>query len=359
MTDDIEFHVHEVLTHEPIGRLDPKNYKFNDPIWGAGALEFEVAIPKGKNVSSLKRRTMPDQVEIFVMDGEHFLWGGILNWRARTPGTKVLKCKAQHWKGWFYTRLVPDRWLREQDDWQMVYELWDFAANDKGTPALYRGGTDRGIISQFTVEPFWSVGQALDNFGGRDNGFEWSIGFRKGSQTGLPEMFLELWTPGQTRGRPNLLFLDQSESTNRISVGDIEEDATERRPRVWATGEGTYPDQPRTLDEDPELKNDTILLRESVSNHSGVIETPTLFNHARSERLARNIPMTVLPIDHPYNKPHIRDYRSGDRARLRIRDEWDDIDIPGIRIIDRAVNKAEKGMPIATVQLDLTDVVLV
>lgn len=357
MTEPLEFHVHDVITHQPIGRIDPKSFGFNDPIWGAGEFAADVTIPTGTDVTALKRRTIPDQVELFVRQGETFHWGGIINFRSRKPGTQVLNLKAQHWKAWLYTRIYPAKlFYASRDQYQMAYDLWDFAANDYGCPDLYRGSALSGTLRQFTVEPFWSIGQALDSFGQRDGGFEWSIGFRMGAQTGLPEMFLELWPNGSERSLRSALFLDQKTTRNNISVGDIPEDATERRPRVWATGEGGWPDQPVTNDEDPELALGGMLLRETSTNYGGVISVPVLFDHARSERVASNVALSVLAVDHPYDRPSIKDYRSGDRARLRIDDEWENIDLKGCRIVDRAVSKNLGTTTLATVMLDLTDV---
>lgn len=358
MPDELfQFHIHDLFTHVPIGKLDMRYFSFNDPIWGAGTFDGAVTIPHGKDVDSLKRRTVPDQVEIFALQGSSFLWGGILNYRSRKPGTQNLVLRGQAWKAWLYTREVPTKWIYDsKDQWGMAYDLWDFAAADKGCPKLYRGATLSGVMRQFTVEPFWSVGQALDSFGQRDGGFEWSVGFRLGSQTGLPEMFLELWNIGQERSSRSSLFLDQKTTRNNISVGDIAEDASERRPRVWSTGEGGWPDQPFTFDEDPELDNGRVLLRETDTNYGGVIDTTTLFDHARSERVARNTPMNTISVDHPINQPDVKSYRSGDRARLRISDEWEDMDLRGVRIIDRAVAKSPDQPSVATVVLDLTDV---
>lgn len=355
MAGDLKFMVHEALTHEPIGQLDPKAYGFNDPVWGGGSLEMTLTIPTSKGVQSLKDRTRPDEVELFVLQDDTFLWGGPINFRSRRPGSKELTVKAQHWKSWFYTRLVPDKWFREVDEFDMIFELWDFALDDYGTPQMIRGTGTSGKIRQFTVDPFWSVGKALDSFGQRDGGFEWSLGFRSGSQTGLPEIFLELWEPGAARGLNSLLFLDVGESQNKIAVGEIPEDATEKRPRVWSTGEGGWPAQPFTKDEDPALKDGGILLREEMIN-SNATEMDTLFDQARAERLKRNNPLSILPVDHPHTRPNVKDYRSGDRARLRIRDEWTDMDLRGVRIVDRAISKKPGSSTIATVQLDLADV---
>ena len=89
---------------------------------------------------------------------------------------------------------------------------------------------------------------------------------------------------------------------------------------------------------------------------SGVIDSVTLFDHARAERLVRSQPVVALDVTHIADKPSILNYRVGDRARLRMLDAWLDIDQSGIRIVDRAISKAETGLLTATVSLDLLDV---
>lgn len=355
---DFKFLTHEVLTHVPIGGLEPRSFSFNDPIWGGGQCELTVAINAGYDVSSLKNRTRPDGVELYVKDGDTYLWGGIINFRSRTPGIPLLTVQAQSWKSWFYTRLIPYQVVYTNvDQWVIARELMTFATSEVGTPDVYMTAANSGKNRDLTVQPFWSVGEALDNLGKRDGGFEWSIGFRNGSQTGLPELFLELWNHGQTRTGRALLFLDSAESTNYVTVGEIPEDATERRPRVWAQGETPDPNDIIVVkDEDPALPNETVLLRETMTQYSGVSRLPTLFDYARAERVARNAPFSVVSVDLRADQPRLSSYRSGDRARLRIKDEWEDIDIAGIRIIDRAVRKDENTDVTATVQLDMLDI---
>lgn len=357
MSDDFKFHVYEVLSNEPIGRLDPAAWSFNDPVEGAGSMEMTIAIPSGKDVTSLKRKTAPDKVQCLVTLGNRIMFGGPINFRTRTPGSQYLTVKVQHWKAWYYTRLFNTRRIYKGDERAIARSLMSFAISDKGTPRLSWAVKDVGKQRELTVEPWWSVGEAMDKMQARDDCYEWSIGLRFNSQTGLPEQFLELWDQGQSRAAPSLLFLDHTQSTNKIAIGEMPEDATERRPRVWATGdEDEAGKQPVAKDEDPALADGDVLLRESVTSWSGVTNPATLFDHARRERMQRNEPMTTLPVDHPYDQPKVTDYRSGDRARLRIKDAWDDLDIPGVRIIDRAISKQQGGYPTATVLLDLLDI---
>lgn len=356
---NLRFFVHDVLTMERLGELDPKSFAFNDPVWGYGELKMVHTFSRG-NTGRLKRLTRPDEVAIFVKDGQNYLWGGIVDFREYQAPTTSVQINAHHWKSWFYTRLMKDKLIKTAyDKYSMAYDLVDFAcaATEKGVPKISRMRTLAGQTGQYTVQPMWTIGQALDSFGQRDGGFEWSIGFRDNSQTGLPELLFELWAVGAERSSRPTLFLDQTKSTNNVKIGQWREDATERRSRVFATGDGEWPDQLVVPDEDPELKSGRILLRESASNYSGVIRAETLFDHARAERVARSLPQQAIPMSHPVDQPDIKTYRAGDRARARISDEWiGDLDISGIRIVDRAVSKEIGSATTATVLLDFSDI---
>lgn len=350
----IKFYVHDVLTGASLGELDPKEYSFNTPLWGGGSAELVNTLTTNPDV--LKRKTTPDGVALYIKEGSQYLWGGPINSRTKTPGKPELKLKAQHWKAWFYTRLVKDKWFRVKDQYAMAWELIAYATNDYGTPKVIVGSYTSGLSREFTVEPWWSVGQALDTFGQRDGGFEWDVLLRDNSQTGLPEVYVELYPLGQERSSRPTLMLNSTDSTNRISVGDIPEDASEKRSRVWTTGEGQWPEQPTSKDEDPNLSGNTVLLRETVTNYQSVSTLATLFDHARSERIARSLPQSKVSVTHPIDQPSITSYRVGDRARLRVKDEWFDFDFKGVRVTDKAISK-HLGQPSqSTVVLDLTDI---
>ena len=55
-----------------------------------------------------------------------------------------------------------------------------------------------GLVREYTVEPWWSVGYALDTFAQRDGGFEWDVLLRDNAQTGLPELYVELYPVSYT-----------------------------------------------------------------------------------------------------------------------------------------------------------------
>lgn len=354
--DEIQFLVAGVLSNEEMGFIEPYDFKFNDPVWGAGSMDLKVSIPRGKGqVEALKRRTQPDLVAVYAVSNGVILAGGPLNYRQRVPGSPTLDLKVQSWKGWTYDRLYTDRVIKTNyDQSQMAIDILNFMQKEPGTPAVLLPAKLEERKRDFTIEPGWSIGKTLDSFGERDGGFEWTIRSRFGPN-GI-EHYAVLYEHGALRSGRAMLMLDASKSTNKINVGNLTEDASERRARIWGAGEGTYPDIELVKDEDPTLKDGEILLRESYMSWSGVVLAKTLFDHARAERVLRNIPLQTVSVEHPAFQPDIRFYQSGDRARLRITDQWEAIDLVGARITDRTISRNKTSITTATVALDLTDV---
>ena len=362
---DLKFFIHDVLSDVPLGQLYPQNYSFNDPAIGNGQIQMQIAIPVDPGaVSGLKGRTTPDAVAVYVRDGENYLWGGILNYRSRTPGINTLSVSGQHWRGWLFDKIV-DRlnyYYNPQDMATIANHIISMKATIGAGQGGYRGhpyfvatAPIFGTQAELTIPAGNTAGAALDDLAGRDNGFEWSIAFRSNRTTGLPEKYLELWKHGQTRSGRRLLFLDSKQSTNRVAFGMTEESATQRRSSIWAIGDGVYPDQPVVNDHDPGLDTNTELLRDEWNVRTGVINPTTLFQFARKRRLELSNTAQVIPVDVPFNEPALTSYRSGDRVRVRIKDNWSNIDISGVRITNRTIHKQSTSAPTVTLELDFND----
>lgn len=50
---EVIFNLHEILTHKPLGRLEPRSFAFNDPIWGGGQCDLSIAIQRERRRASL------------------------------------------------------------------------------------------------------------------------------------------------------------------------------------------------------------------------------------------------------------------------------------------------------------------
>ncbi len=364
---NLRFYVHNVLTDVPLGELYPTDYSFNDPVRDNGQFTCQVAIPRDRgSVASLRARTQGDNVAIYVLDDMNYIWGGIINFRSQTPGVNSLTVTAQSWRAWFYDKIVSNSTI--------IYSQTDMAniANDlitkyaclgasgpggkSGCPWFVATSPVFGRLADLTVPAGRTVGQAMDDMANRDDGFEWSIAFRPNQYTGYPEKYLEMWKQGQTRSGYRLLSLDSSQSTNRVKFGTWVESAINRKSSVWAIGAGVATDQPQAVDTDPAVTANNALLRETWDVRSGVVVPATLFQYARRTRILLSNPQQIIPVDIPFAAHPLSSYRTGDRARVVIKDSWSNIDQTGVRIINRTVHKSANGAPSVTLELDFNDI---
>lgn len=392
MTDGVSFVIADSFSGKPVGDIDPATYQFNDPLafGGGGSFSATVAIPTNKQASNrLKRLTALDVNTIHCLYDDEIIpcSSYIINFRSRTPGSNVLTIKGQQLKTWFYQRFIVSykfgisnglnlQWTEGYsrlgvDEYQHVanlmahYFTYDNINGLSGiVPISYDGSALSGDLRDLTVPAFTSYGEAFDRIAKRDGGFEWSIGTRKNSQTGYFEYFMELWSPGALRAAEQLLYLDNKDTTNKVTFGEWAEDASGAASRVFASGDGSAPAIPTAYDQDPALGDPLllgdedrtgVLLREAVSNYSGVVHTDTLFDHARAERLARGQATLAVNCDVSIDQPKVSSYRTGDRARVRVVDDWDEIDLEAVRIVDKTVTKNSGSAPVSTLSLDLAD----
>lgn len=351
---DFRFYAHDVLTQQPLGEIEPTTWSFSDPMWGGGTCEFTAAIPRRSDV--LKRRTQPDAVALYVKADDTFVWGGVINYRARRPGIPLLSVKAQQWESWLYDQLFPNAvYYVGGGQHGLANDMLNFAVNRPGTPNIQLSERNGGTARDFNLPPWKSVGEGLDLLGNRPGGFEWSIGVRTHITTGDPELFLELWDIGATRSTSRLLRLDATDGRNNVNIGEWAEDSSGRKTRVWATGEGSPPDQAAVKDEAPGVAQDQVLLREMVVNFPSERDRTYLYDHAKKARLALEQGELILPVD--ISADNVTNFRTGDRARLVVNDEWEMVDISGVRIFGRGVSKAKRNSDaVVSLRLDLRDV---
>lgn len=363
---DIRFYINDVITHVNVGRLYPREFSFGDPLSGIGEAQLVVTIPPNLSTNSLLHRIIPNKFEVEITDGDplrggSILWAGYITTRVPDPEKMTITFDAVHWQGWYYRRIIPPKtWsnnLLSGDQYTIAYTLIDWAGSHAAAFKVARGTNVSGRTRQLTVNPWWSVGEAMDNLGKRDGGFEWSLGFRRASSDGKIQGFLELWETGATRSMSQLLYIDNTRSMNNARVGVMTEDGTIQATRVYATSDGEDPVY--SSDVDALLASGQVLLLERATTYQDNRNRSTLFDYARAERLERNNPYTTVAVTIPESTVGnlaLKDYRVGDRARLRVRDGWHDIDKTGVRIVHRSVTKSEGKPILTTLELDLTDV---
>jgi hypothetical protein len=356
-----QYKVYSILTGSPLGELPLQDVVFNDPLRSPGQLTGYIALSPLSPAERIKRFTEPDAIALYVswwsdLDGdgvetEILCWGGIISSRLWKRKDRRVEIFADQIESWLKTRrITPDpvtfverdadfNWTGI-DQFQIARDLADYAIEEPNHPRLVTslGGMSGRLrdrnISSFS---FMSVYDAIESIARRIDGFEWSIEYRYAELDGYPENYLALFYPERTTSSAITLAITIDNTGGNIKEYDWPEDASPRRDRVWAVGEGEPPVQPIVQDTDPDIALSQRVFREDSSSWSGVVNLPTLSAHAQAERAARNEETTLVSIDVTCESPDLGTFIVGDRARLIIKDEWMDIDLPYVRIVERTM----------------------
>jgi hypothetical protein len=352
--------------------------KMSDAVWGEtinGNSTFagSITLPKGKvEIDRLRTATTPDEAAVYVKSKQgNYVYGGIITSRQWDWANRQIQIEAQNWRSWVFnaflapkTDLTEDRVYSwdQKDQLQIAREILGFATEggpSDGRPVIEVGTELSGVLRDLHVNglDFKFAGELLDTMAQRSNGFEWDIDVIPDSSTGLPSLRLVTSFPERGAQIPGLLFFRRTERGGNIRLLEaVQENSSDRRTRVWATGEAET--SPFAQDSDPGLYAGFTLLREKVSNYSSVKERTTLSEKAVAERQFLN-PLTNLlsfrvQMEGDRAPRLVGEYSVGDRARLIFNDEWYDIDLPAARIISRTLRPFVEG-GVVDIVLDLSD----
>jgi hypothetical protein len=364
-------------SYHPVGRymLAP-SLRFRKPEWsqivgGNGTFTGIIAVPNNANVISLlKIATAKKQSAIYVINNAtgQIEWGGPVIDRKWDPNANEITVTAVEWRAWLswvfigpepdlssrnlYSFTSSDQLLTARDIVALAIEN----GTSEGRPNIVIGTETSGVQRDlnFTGLDFKRASELIDSMSRRDNGFEWTIESRYGSD-GLPQLYFVPSYPERGGSIAGLTFLSTPGNSNLVKYDAVDENGATQRERQWATGAGQPPDQIFAQDTDPALSSGGILLREDVTNYSSVVNRSTLASHARAERLYYAGGTELFNIQVTTGRPDAATYFAGDRGRLRIKDRWIDWDLPAVRIISKKT-KPEDG--VVEIALDLNDSVL-
>jgi len=355
-----EFRIYHAITGKYVRRIKLDDVSYSDPVYGTGgSLSASAPIAPGQRAVDLKSSIVLDSHALYVFRDGDLVWGGPLSsygWRWKE---RRLSIGAIQWKQWFYDKfLTPDMtanpveekkyFWTATDQFQIARNLIAAAMADSGCPTIIVGSETSGIVREHTTYGmnFQYLGDRIDSMATRDAGFEWNVEPRIGA-TGDVELVFTPYYPerGSYQQGMSLRFKSTQRGGNIVLPDEFEVTSESRRNRVWASGSGTPPDQVIAYDEDPDLTADLILNRESVTNYQDVSDVDLLAEHARAERFYNGVPLNAFTVRTSLDNPPIGNYGSGDRARLIIKDEWMDVDLPAVRIVDRTINVNRSDKP--------------
>lgn len=381
-TTNYRFVFHDVLTRALMGEFLVKGSSFNSPLKGPGGqCTGVIPISPRQPVELVKPATEMDRVAAYVIyhdpdtGVETYLWGGPIIARTWQPKTRSVLFTAVEWKSWFYTRMYSPSTTPPYDNRKftrtgvdqltIARDLLLEAVNDYGTPGLTVPIVSSTRTRDLTVfgSDYKFIGDLIDSMADRTDGFDWDITVRKATDK-LPELVGNLYYPEKSGGvsvilsHVNNIFDRTADGRGTIQkIGDWNESAAALRTRVWTTGAGTPPDQPVAMDEDPEMDQDLVLLRETQVSYNSVTKPSTLSEHAQAERAVTGVKIESIDVALKPQSIKPTDFQVGDRAQLRVRDEWLDVDEPYTRIVDRTIvpfSQSDGEQVIVTI--DLSDI---
>jgi hypothetical protein len=334
-------------------------------VGGNGTFEGWITVPNDDDqIETIRAATDPLISSVYVKStvNSNLVWGGPII--ARNWDGSNLKITAMEWRTWMFYAVVPpnansDVYYSFDDvDQLSIGRSLALAARGVGaangshpfsTPVLSSGKL-RDL--HFYGSELKKAGDLIDSMANRDGGFEWTMNPTISAIDGLPLVEFRPYFPQQGNVIEGLVFKATSQGGNCVP-SEIEENATSRYSRFWATGTGQAPDQLFVYDEDPQLSSGYILRLDGTASYSTVSERTTLSSNARRARRFYAPGINNISITHNFRDIDPESYAIGDRARVIVKDRWTNIDQAQVRIVDKEINTSGAGS--VKVTLDLTD----
>jgi hypothetical protein len=356
--------VHDLLTRELITTLDLTGVSFSDPLTGAGQLGATLVVDPDADFNTLRRAVDLDRAAIYVVSGRQILWPGVIISAPYDHSAGTISLTAVQMSSWLADRLhgtgtTATKWTAK-DQLQIARELVTYAQTGVGCPKIKVGAETSGVNRDLTIDAqsFVAVDGLIDGMAKATNGFDWSISARYAAADGLPELYLGLYYPERKSGASGTLFFSNDSKGGNIQSFTWPNDASQRKTKVWALGDGDVPKMMTASDTDPEVLAGRRLLREKTTSYTGkgITKAATLASNARAERLALSDTVGTATIDLTIDDPNVASYVVGDRARIRLQDMWLDVDLPAVRIIDRSIHDEDRSQTAqVTLTLDVSD----
>lgn len=375
-----------VLSRKLTGELRATDWTLPDPLTGTSSGTISVALDKltPGYIDRLRRLTTPEVCGVVVSDDTNrVVWCGIIRGRPWKPRSGALELSVEEIRGWFYSAaLRPGSAVLDTNGDYITTSLlqstvaWYFAlialsdgstVDANGFPSTTRPGAllvNVGQMPYIPTEPTRSlvgrrgdkVGDLLDTLSRFDGSVEWWLDTTFDNFDAPRTVAWTFRTSTERKSRLNPIRLFSKASGANIVYDSWPEDSSAYASSVTALGEGTPPDQLAATDVDPAIASGGALLREVTSGpYSGVVDTSTLFDLARTERVARADSSLSVQLTVDLTQIPPASFTVGDRAYVRIVDEWLDVEIEAARIIDRQLLGGASKPLQATITLNLAN----
>lgn len=359
--------VYDWLTRRYVSDVDMTGVTFGDPLTGHGQLTGTLTLNTDlHDVGSLRSVIEADRAALYVITKENqIIWSGRIisaPWSRDTSSlgitavaTSQILNECLHGLGVVATR------YDDVEQFQIVRNLISYMNAMGGYPRI-RVGTERsGVLKDLKIEPqsYVELDTLIDGLAAGAKGFDWAIRSRFATIDGLPELYLSMYYPErQSPNAPQLLLQSTYAGGNIIDYGEFPFDLTNRRTDIIATGDGDVPAQMNSRATVAGVSTGIVPRRMKTTSYSGkgIVKKAVLNENARAELKALADTSGTLTVTTLITDPDIGDYLTGDRFRLRLQDEYIDVNLPGVRCVDRSIKDEDRDTtPEVTLTLDLND----
>ncbi len=378
---DFRFLVCPVLSTTPFGELDLTNVQFTQSVDGTGTtLTAQAALSPTQSASKLKDYLNypndPKAIALYVKSDDQYLWGGVLQARPWNRDAHAFDIIATSWKAWLYQRYMNPNvgvnpvvdfkysWTA-QDQFKISQDIITYATAVGGTPDITIGTETSGVTRDLNIfgSEFIYAGEAIDRMANREKGFEWEVEIRS-DNSGHPLLRFIPYYPKKAGLNAGVLFKSTPEGGNIVSYSNPDDSAETTVTRVWGSGSGTAgTDLLMAYDSDPGLDTGNVLLVESKEYaNSTTTGIATIASHVQGIRKFHSSGLQQITVTIPLDSPRFQDYNTGDKIRLIVRDEIQEIDFDTVRIVRRTFNVNASGdapaLDSVTCLIDLNDTAL-
>lgn len=362
------------LACHPLGRqLLAPALRLINPEWtevanGVGSFTATIALTEMQaSRDQLRSALEPDESAIYVQSSDFTIpFGGVIVEQKWDPAAGTVAITAVDWKSWLYNIFLGPKldltgdniyaWTN-QDQLLIAREIVGYAIASgiaDGRPLITIGSEVSGKLRDLSAKglDFKTAGELLDTMSQRSGGFEWDLRPYVDGADGLPRLRLVFGYPELGSFLTGVLFKSTPDHANMTIDGTVDRSSAARRTRVWTSGSAET--LPFAVDSDPGISTGTTLLRETVTSYNSVTERTTLAEHALAERQFLNPKLNNLSVLVSDTLIPASSFFVGDRARLILRDDWYDMDLPATRIVSRTLTP-ESGAGQIKISFDLTD----
>jgi hypothetical protein len=370
------WHVVNSVTGNLIGRLpQPNSYTLTEPVKeGTTSGELRIPLPSDRDAAAeLRAWLRPDPLRSFSRsivweDGEtgKLLFGGPIPWYPQRDGAEIV-VPLVDWRAWFYHTVMRPNGSKfdskrssykstSQDQADVMNDLASAAIESYAPYLSVDNSPDTNVTRKITIKMFQgeSIGKWLDDLASRDKGAEWGTYMTRTSDTRFLPHFKVYWPEKRSTKVPIELRYEEGEGGN--VAGYNWPGGIPAATRLFAT-DGAEDTKLWGVASLPGIKSGTELVwEELVQLADGTKKKADATTRAKGE-LAKatgregEFTMTVTTEFLKFT-----DYVVGDRFHVVLEDNWDALDAPAARCVQRVLSGGAGQPDQQVLTLDISDV---